>query len=397
MAFFDNVFSGNNIDQVSQGILSHIIGSSSKTKATAKKALTLSAFYNAVDIISNDVAKLPKNVFIKTGDSRQIFSPSPINYLIGTSPNDMMTAFDFWKVIVVLVIIKGNAFVRVERNSTTGEIDSLLLLDSSEVDILSKNDKLFYKVGKKTYQGSDILHFKAFSLDGITGVSVIRFAAENLGVNLDSQDYVASIYKDRGVSYGVIESEQNIDKVNKQLIEEGFAKKMSSGDKFRVPMLDSGLKYKSIAVTPAEAQFIETNKMAILEICRWLNIAPHKLKVLDNANFSNIYHQSIEHVQDSILPWLVRLEQEMNRKFFGKELSEYYIKINEKMLLRGDLNSKQAFYSAMVYSGVMTRNEVRALEDMNPIDGLDEPLTPVNSEMLSFMLKKNQNELENEE
>src|SRR5690606_19615010 len=143
-------------------------------------------------------------------------------------------------------------------------------------------------------------------------------------------------------------------------------------------------------------EFIETNKMAILEICRWLNIAPHKLKVLDNANFSNIYHQSIEHVQDSILPWLVRLEQEMNRKFFGIQQQNFYIKMNEKMLLRGDLNSKQVFYSAMVYSGVMTRNEVRALEDLNPIDGLDEPLTPVNSELLDFMLKKNKKELENE-
>lgn len=395
MAFFDNVFTDGDITKVSEGIFSYIAGTSKKTKATPKKALTLSAFYNAVDIISNDVAKLPKSVYLKNETSREVFSESPINYLIATSPNDLMTAFDFWKVIVVLVTIKGNAFVKINRNKNTAEVDSLILLD--EVKIIQKNDKLFYQTKDKTYHGSDVLHFKAFSLDGITGVSVVRFAAESLGVNLDAQDYLSSIYQDRGISYGVIESDLAVTVKDKKTIEKGFSDKMASGNKFRVPMLDQGLKYKSIVVTPKEAEFIETNKMAILEICRWLNIAPHKLKVLDNANFSNIYHQSIEHVQDSILPWLVRLEQEMNRKFFGKENPNFYVKMNEKMLLRGDLNSKQGYYSAMVYSGVMTRNEVRALEDLNPIDGLDEPLTPVNSELLDYMLKKNKKDLENEE
>lgn len=396
MAFFDNVFTDGNITDVSKGIFSYIAGSSKKTKATPKKALTLSAFYNAVDIISNDVAKLPKSVYIKNGNSRETYSESSINYLISTSPNELMTAFDFWKTIVILVIIKGNAYVKINRNKATAEIESLLLLDSEDVCVIQKKDKLFYQTKEKTYHGADVLHFKAFSLDGITGVSVVRFAAESLGINLDAQDYLSSVYQDRGISFGVIESPLAIKSEDKKAIEDGFSKKMASGNKFRVPMLDQGLTYKSIAVSPKEAEFIETNKMAILEICRWLNIAPHKLKVLDNANFSNIYHQSIEHVQDSILPWLVRLEQEMNRKFFGIQQQNFYIKMNEKMLLRGDLNSKQAFYSSMVYSGVMTRNEVRALEDLNPIDGLDEPLTPVNSELLDFMLKKNKKELENE-
>src|SRR5690606_904388 len=149
------------------------------------------------------------------------------------------------------------------------------LLENDKVEVIENKGKLFYRVGKATHSGNNILHFKGFSLDGIMGVGVVTWAAANLGVNLDAQEYQSSIYKDRGIGYGVIESEQSVTVDNKKAIEDGFTAKMSKGDKFRVPLLDSGLKYKSITVTPAEAQFIETHKMASLEIARWLNIAPH--------------------------------------------------------------------------------------------------------------------------
>jgi HK97 family phage portal protein len=150
-------------------------------------------------------------------------------------------------------------------------------------------------------------------------------------------------------------------------------------------MLDEGMKYKSISISPAEAQFLETNKAGVIEVCRWLNIAPHKLKDLNNANYSNIQQQSIEHVQDSLLPWIVRMEQEISNKIFTtKEKASLYVKFNEKSLLRGDLEARKNYYTAMVYAGIMTRNEARALEDMNGIDGLDEILQPVNMQALSI-------------
>lgn len=367
------------------------------TLATASSALTLSAFYNAVDQISNDVAKLPKSVFKKVGDTRERYPEHPLNYLISTEPSNLMTAFDFWKTVIVLVILKGNCYVRVHRNNL-GIEEKLIIQDSYDVDVKRVGDELYYMIKGQAYLSSDILHFKAFSIDGIIGASVIKWAAHNLGVNLDAQKYASTIYSDRGIGYGVIESEQAVNNENKKLISDGFTKKMSEKNKFKVPVLDEGLKYKPISVTPAEAQFLETNKYSVTEIARWLNIAPHKLKDLTNANYSNIQAQSIEHVQDSLLPWITRIEQELNRKMFDRENAEsLYVKFNEKVLLRGDLQARQSYYSAMVYAGIMTRNEVRALEDLNPLEGLDEPLTPVNMELLSFMLGKNKKELKNDE
>jgi HK97 family phage portal protein len=138
-------------------------------------------------------------------------------------------------------------------------------------------------------------------------------------------------------------------------------------------MLDEGMKYKSISITPAEAEFLETNKYGVLEVCRWLNINPHKIKDFSAGNYANVYQQSIEHVQDSIIPWTTRIEQEVTRKTFQKG-SDKYFRMNVNALLRGDLTSKKDYYTAMTYAGVYTRNEIRALEEMNPIDGLDEIL-----------------------
>jgi HK97 family phage portal protein len=353
--------------------------------ATGKTAFTLSAFYNGVDQISNDIAKLPKAVFYKEGENRFPLPSHPVNYLMSVAPNEMMTSFDFWKIIIIAMIYKGNAYVRIVRNAITGKQEQWLFLNPDEVTVFEQNNKLFYKYRGETIDGSDMLHYKGFSFDGKIGVGIVRFAAKQLGIALNAQDYASVVYEDRGIGYGVIESDQDVKNENKKAIEEGFVAKMMSKSPFKVPMLDSGMKYKSINISPAEAQLLETRKDVVIEVCRWLNLSPYKLKDLTNANYSNMYQLSIEHVQDSLLPWSIRLEQETLRKAFtDKEKQTVYIKFNEKFLLRGDLEARKNYYSAMVYAGIMTRNEARSLEDMNPINGLEEPLQPVNMQALSI-------------
>lgn len=380
-------YGSDNKQLSSGGIFSFLgFGNTEGTLATARTAFALSAFYNGVEQISNDIAKLPKSVKKKQDKSRLDFTEHPVNYLIASQPNEMMTAFDFWKVIIVSVIIKGNGYAKIIRNKYTGVVEGLIHLSSDDVKVFRNGNKLYYQYkNEDPMTASEILHFKAFSFDGLIGVSVISFAAKQLGISLDSQNYQQTVYKDRGLGYGVIESDLDVTSPNKKAIEDGFSSKMASQNKFKVPMLDGGMKYKSISVTPAEAQFLETNKAGVLEICRWLNIAPHKLKELANANYSNIQQQSIEHVQDSILPWIVRCEQELNNKLFSvKERGTVFVKFNEKVLLRGDLEARKNYYTALIYAGALTRNEVRSLEDLNPIDGLDEPLQPVNMQALTI-------------
>lgn len=365
-------------------------GGTATTMTTPKTALTISAFYNGVEQLSNDIAKLPKSVYVKDGESRNKDSENPINYLLNKAPNDLMTAFDFWKIMVVSAIIKGDGFARIVRNAQSGIEESYYFLDYDDVKVFKQGNKLIYMYKGEVISSEDMIHLKYFSFDGLRGISLIKFAAKQLGITLDAQNYGAEVYKDKGIGYGVLETDKQVDTANKKAIEAGFSAKMTSGAKYKTALLDEGFKYKSITITPAEAQFLETNKNGVLEICRWLNINPHKVKDFSSGTYANVYQQSIEHTQDSIMPWAIRIEQEIDRKSFPKDSNKYF-KININALLRGDLESKRNYYTAMIYAGIMTRNEVRALEEMNPIDGLDEILQPVNMQALSIAMELQKN------
>lgn len=373
--------------------LSNVFGSfpvfpTTSTLANQKSALTLSAFYNAVDILSDDIAKLPKHIFFKDGEKRNKDQSHHLNYLLSVRPNGKMTPYTFWKTIETIRLIKGNCYVQKEIDQNTGKEIALHIRKNEDVTVYEDNNQLWYKYKGNTYPSADFLHFIGFSTDGKLGVGVVAHAAKSLGVALESQDYGQTIYKNRGLSYGTIETETAVDPTNKKAIETAFSNKLATKEVHNVAILDEGFKYKSIAITPAEAQFLETNKNGILEVCRWLNIAPHLLKDLTQANYSNIYQQSIEHVQLSVLPRVIAKEQELNYKCLTKkEQASYYIKFNIASLLRGDLESKSKFYTSMVYASIYTPNEVRALEDLNPIDGLDQPLQPVNMQSLAMAQK----------
>lgn len=393
---FKPQFRAADVRQLSNIFGSRPIFSSGNTLATSKSALTLSAFYNAIDILSDDIAKLPKHIFVKDGDKRNKDSEHYLNKLMSLRPNGKMTAFTFWKTKETLRLIKGNCFVQKEKNPNTGVTIAWHIRDNEDVKVFEDNNQLWYKYKGTLYPSSDWLHFKGFSDDGKMGIGVVAYAAKSLGVALENQEYGQTIYKNRGMSYGVVETDKSVDPKNAKIIENKLSTKLGSKQVHNVALLDEGFKYKSIAITPAEAQFLETNKNGILEVCRWLNIAPHMLKDLGQANYSNIYQQSINHVVQSVLPRAISDEQEIKYKCFAEsQYTTHYIKYNIASLLRGDLDAKSKFYTSMVYAGIYTRNEVRALEEKNPITGLDEVLQPVNMQALSManeLLKQQNNE-----
>lgn len=350
--------------------------------ATADTSLTISAFYNGVDVISNDIAKLPKGVFLKTDKSRNSADDIPVSYLLSSSPNKLMTSFDWWKIMTISCILKGDGFSSIVRNGQSGFEEAIIFHNYDDVKVTVSGLDIIYNVkGYGIIPAENMIHFKAFSFDGIRGNSVIKFAAKQLGVSLDTQEYASEVYRHQGVGHGVIESDKSVDVKNKKAIEDGFVSKMNSSERFKVPMLDEGMKYKSISITPAESLFLETNKLAVIECCRWLNLAPVKIKDMSAGTYLNIYQQGIEHVQDSILPWVTRMEQEINKKCFTRE-SGLYFKMNINALLRGDLDSKRNYYTSMVNFGIYTPNEIRALEELNPIEGLDQIFVPVNMQTL---------------
>lgn len=349
-----------------------------------QSALTLAAVFNAVDQISNDIAKLPKGVFYRDeSENRNRDRSHPVDYLISKRSNPATTQFNFHKSMMIWALLKGNAVAVILRNEETGFQTGFDLVKPEDLqNIYKKAGILYYKIkGYPVLSSEDVIHIPGFSFNGITGVSVFKYAAQNMGAALSAETFADENFKSKGLLAGIIKS----DKVGmsgnaKANIANAMESRLSKGGSHNIGFLDEGMDFKEITTSAAEASLIDWKKISIEDVARWFNIAPHKIKHLENATYSNIEQQSLEHGSDCIAPWVKRFEEEYDAKLFREdERMNYYVRFNTNALIRTDIKTKSESYSRDLMAGWRTRNEVRALEDLNAIDGLDEPLVPANA------------------
>lgn len=356
------------------------------TSVNNNSALTLSAFFNAVDIISNDYAKLPKAVYQKTPEGRKKLSNHPVQKLISIAPNQYQMSFMFEKVMLLDAILKGDGYAYIERNSATGQPIALQYIDQSKtpVEVSKSQNKLWYKFAGKTVISDDMYHIPGFSLNGITGVGIVTFAAHSLGIAISSQEFGSDYYSTKGIGTAVITASKSMNPETKKAYGDAVGSTLDRSGNWKVAVVDEAGSFNHLKITPQEAEFLATNKAGVAEVARWLNIPLHKLKLLDNVNNSITEHLELGYLSDSVVPWMLKSEQEGTRKLFSPaELaSSHYIKANEGALLRSDKATQAEYFSKLIYAGVYTRNEVRDLLDKNKLDGLDEPLTPVNVQLM---------------
>jgi HK97 family phage portal protein len=291
-------------------------------------------------------------------------------------------------------ILKGNAYSEIKRNAS-GVVVSREYINETDTPVIVKKwqGKLYYQFDGKVLEGKDIEHVIGFSENGITGVGVVTYAAKSLGVALSSQEFAEEYYASRGIGMAVVTSSKEIDSDAKKRYGDAIQSRLNSSENFKVSVIDEAGSFQHIKLTPQESMFLETNKLAVQEVARWLNIPTHKLKDTENSNYSNMESQNIDHVSNSMLPWSMKFRQEQDYKLFSnaEKAKGLQIKHNTSSLLEADKKTQAAFLSTMIYAGVYTRNEVRALFDLNNIAGLSEPLTAVNmhtKEQIDANIKK---------
>lgn len=370
-------------------------GSSNAYGMKPKTALKLSAFYNGVDQISNDIAKIPFAVYQKDGKNRVSRADHPANKLISREPNYLMTSFVFRKTMAISYLIRGNALAKINYDQKGFPASTDFINWDNVQDIRLKKGELLYDVRgyDKPLLASEVLHFKNFSHNGIVGVGVITYAAQQLGIGIEVQNFSATNLQNKGVRQGVIQTEKTIEKGKDKIIA-GWKAAMSERSPDRIVVLDDGFEFRPINITPQEAQIIEQARFSIEDIARWLNIAPHKIKSLQQSTNNNIEQQTLDHVSDTIQPHITNFEQEYAKKLCTESEVQngFYVRGNLSVLLRADSKSRAEFYSRMVLSGIYSRNECRGLEDMNAgPELLDEFLTPVNT-FTELQIDKNLNE-----
>jgi HK97 family phage portal protein len=365
------------------------VSTASGVSVTPDSAMRLSAVSACVRLISESIGSLPLHVYRrKDNRSRERVTDLVQHRLLHDEPNRMMTSCVFRETLSAGVLCHGNAYAYIERNGA-GDPIQLLPIASPGVRIFKEPNtgELAYAIqldGKTfTVNQANIIHVPGLSFDGISGMSPIKYGAQSIGLAIATERFGASFFGNGSMPSGTIEM-PGAPTVEQQrnLLTAWNAAYGGLRNAQKTAVLVGGAKFSPISVNPDEAQFIETRKMQVSEIARWFRVPPHMIGDLDRATFSNIEHQALEFVTHTLRPWLVRFEQEFNRKLFPSSTSgqpsDLYCEFNVDGLLRGDIKARGEYYVRGRQWGWLSANDIRARENEEPIDGGDTYLTPLN-------------------
>lgn len=348
--------------------------SNSGVQVDELRALQTSAVYACVKILAETVASLPLHLFKKgKGGKSEMAEQHPLFSCLYEMPNDEMTSFEFREMMMTSLLLWGNAYARKIRKN--GHVTELWYLKPQlmtvERDTQTGKIKYTYSddITNQTYEykPEQIFHVKGLSLDGVTGLSPISQAREAVGLSLATEEYGAKFFGNGARPGGVLEH-PGILKDPEKLRESWNKVYQGTRNSHKVAVLEEGMKYHTIGIAPEDAQFLETRKYQVNEICRIFRVPPHLVGDLERATFSNIEHQSIEFVQHTIRPWLVRWEQAISRSLLDeKERLLYFSRFNVDGLMRGDYKSRMEGYAIGRQNGWLSANDIRHLEDLPPI------------------------------
>ncbi len=382
--------------------------SASGISVTHNNAEQLSAYYACRLLLSNTLAIVPLNVRNedKSGN-KYVDKTHPVYHLLAKKPNPFQTSYIWRSAHMQLALDWGNSYSIIIRNGMGIPIQLSRPLTPTEVepfiftDPNTGEEKLFYKLQnhRLPLYASDILHFRnpivkgAAGNDGLKGKSILTAARESVGLGLTQQKYGAETYKNGGGKRIAITSDKVLDQKVKDNMRKGWKDRYSGPDGMsEVAILEAGVDVKEIGMNPIDADFLNSRKHTALEVCQFFGLfQPSKIGHEAISNYNSLEQQSIAFVTDSMMPWFIQFEQEISDKLFSaKPDTSRYAKFNLNSLMRGDSSARKEWYRTLFNIGVLSRNQILALEDMNSIpDGdqhyLQQNLAP--ADMLGDLMK----------
>lgn len=343
-------------------------------------AMQTTAVYACVRILAESIAGLPLHVYAYRGEGRERVPGHPLFTILHDAPNPEMTSFVFRETLMVHLLLWGNAYAQILRDRA-GRVAGLYPLLPNHMSVNRDEDgRLYYtyqrvtdenpnfkRGGEVILPAEDVLHIPGLGFDGLIGYSPIAMARNAVGMTLACEEYGASFFANGARPGGVLQH-PGVLKDPAKLRESWQAVYGGAANTGKVAVLEEGMTYQQIGIPPEEAQFLETRKFQVDEIARLYRIPPHMVGDLDKSSFSNIEQQSLEFVKYTLNPWVVRWEQALQKSLlFPEERKRYFIRFNVDGLLRGDYQSRMQGYAVGRQNGWLSANDIREMEDMNPI------------------------------
>ena len=349
---------------------------------TERSAMQMTAVYSCVRILAEAVAGLPLHFYrYKDDGSKEKAIDLNLYHLLHDEPNPEMSSFVFRETLMTHLLLWGNAYAQIIRNGK-GEVIALYPLMPNKMSVdRDENGKLYYtyqrsqdegkEAGTVTLSTRDVLHIPGLGFDGLVGYSPIAMAKNAIGLAIATEEYGAKFFANGAAPSGVLEHPGTI-KDPARLRENWNSTFGGSANSGKVAVLEEGMKYTPISISPEQAQFLETRKFQINEIARIFRVPPHMVGDLEKSSFSNIEQQSLEFVKYTLDPWIIRWEQSLNRALLNvDEKKTHFFKFNVEGLLRGDYQSRMNGYAIARQNGWMSANHIRELENLDKISAED--------------------------
>jgi len=353
-----------------------------------ESAMRFSAVFACVRVLGETLASLPINVFRKDQNGDRI-AVNDINLadILKSEPNPNMTPFSWKEQIMASLNLEGNSYNQKIRNKA-GDLLYLYPIDADKVTIDFADDKLrsvIYKIkdgaSEKVYTRKEIFHISGISTDGIVGMTPIEYARKSIELGLQYQNADVAFYRNGAMPSGTLEHPGKLSEDAFKRFKSDLAKNHQGMVNQGKPMiLEEGMKYTSLTMKRADAQFIENRRFQVEEIARMYRVPLHLIQDLSRSTNNNIEHQSLEFVMYTMLPIVKRIEENIQQQLLTREqrMAGYYVQFNMSGLLRGDTKSRHEAYAIGRQNGWLSINDIRRLEDMNAIEYGNEYIQPLN-------------------
>lgn len=365
---------------VGSGYAFYMGGSTSGKVVTERSAMQMTAVYSCVRILAEAIAGLPLHLYRYRDDGgKEKAIDHPLYLLLHDEPNPEMSSFVFRETLMTHLLLWGNAYAQIIRNGK-GEVVVLYPLMPNKMSVDRDSDGHLYYTYQRSNEEAliaegtkvvlspkDVLHIPGLGFDGLVGYSPIAMAKNAIGLAIATEEYGSKFFANGATPSGILEYPGTVKDPEK--VRDSWTRGFSgSGNAHKVAVLEEGMKYTPISISPEQAQFLETRKFQINEIARIFRVPPHMVGDLDKSSFSNIEQQSLEFVKYTLDPWVVRWEQSIQRTLLqDEEKPRYFVKFNLEGLLRGDYQSRMNGYATARQNGWMSANDIRELENLDRI------------------------------
>lgn len=353
-------------------------------------AITLPAVYACVSIIADAVAMLPLDVYEKRKDGRgsDPKPDHPLNAIIGEQANEDMSSFDFRQTKMHHALLWGNGYAEIERTRGGDPLALWPLYPDRTFPYKPFEEPLKYRTQifarSLMLDPADVIHVKALGFDGYMGYSPVGVARQAVGMGLAMEKFGGKFFANDAKSGGFLLHPGKLGDAAKENVTKSFQEQGGNENAFKVKVLEEGMKFVATTIPPDDAQFLASRAFQLAEIARIYRVPLVLLQSMEKATSwgSGIEQIMIGFIVWTIQPWILRLEQEYNRKLLTEKerKSGLFIKFNLRALSRGDMAARSNFYRVMWGLGAMNANQIREHEDMNPYEGGDTYRVPMNSE-----------------